>query len=248
LDEEMEEEDETEEEDEIEEDETEEGTEEEDDDRDEHKPEQTEEEEDEYEASVRRRLVDEDYDPYDPTGAPPNATWFGEDRFEEPLFHRVVHALEFYVVGKKPPFVRCPICTDTQLSIRGLPRYDAREAEDRATLPNFTSGVVFVCGHMICKPCWTMNVEHHRISSNPNDPTPLCCPVCRTTLHHLGCRCRIPALTMPMNAEDPKASEEYVYIWGQYYNYARDYWARGFPPTLNEGGTVPDVCEKCAWG
>ncbi|KAK4041757.1 hypothetical protein C8A01DRAFT_34249 [Parachaetomium inaequale] len=235
---------------ETEEEETEEETEEEDDDKAEDKAEEMEEEEDEYEQTVRRRLVDPDYDPYDPTGAPPNATWFGEDRFEEPLFHRVVHAIEYYGMGRKPPFVRCAIYTDAQLSIRGLPLYEAREAEDRATLPGIARGVVLICGHMLCKPCWTLNEAHHLSNSDEegNPPRPLRCPICRTVLHHPVCGCRIPALTMPMNVEDPAASERYVLWWGRYYDYARDNWAADFPRTLNDGGSVPGMCEKCARG
>ncbi|KAK4102229.1 hypothetical protein N658DRAFT_506433 [Parathielavia hyrcaniae] len=216
------------------------------------------------------------------------ATWDPDTREEEPLFHNLVHAM----MGTNnrdpqstntnaaaastttiPPFVRCPICTTTQLSIRALPLHHPTNPTD---LPDLAPGMVLLCGHMFCKPCWALHMaqytaattannnntsggstpaddDHENNRSPPPNPPPhppLCCPMCRVELRHPVCGCRVGALEMPINPYDPGAREKYEQEWGRWYRFVDDEWAREYPPTLGEGGGAGDVCEECAeaWG
>ncbi len=80
-------------------------------------------------------------------------------REEESLFHRVAECLG---QARPPVFVRCPICTITQLSIRGLEIYEPEDEYERTGLPELAPGVVLVCGHMVCGPCWQQYVVMQR--------------------------------------------------------------------------------------
>jgi len=173
----------------------------------------------------------------------------GQTWEEEPLFHNMVRTMELDAMGVKPRFVRCPICTLTQLSIRGAQIYRSPDPEERASLPEFAPGVVLICGHMVCKPCWGQLKWHHdtatgHIDSDGEVP-PVRCPVCRTELAHPGCGCPIDAVEMPKHPRDPTASAEYREQWGGHHCYV-DGWAANFPRTLNGGGEIAPQCEDCA--
>lgn len=80
-------------------------------------------------------------------------------REEEPLFHRMVAHLG---QAQPPVYVRCPICTTTQLSIRGLEIYEPEDENEQAGLLELAPGTVLICGHMVCTPCWTQHVAVQR--------------------------------------------------------------------------------------
>ncbi len=163
---------------------------------------------------------------------------------EEPLFHRI-HTALLHPNPARPVFVRCPICTVTQLSIRGLRRYQPRDPED---LPDFAPGVVLMCGHMACAACWTAYARHalDNADNRDGDP-PLSCPICRLVLEHTVCGCNIEALDMPMHPTDETATAQYrEWFGGEDYRYADDEWADEFPPTFPDGiDELPDVCGAC---
>jgi hypothetical protein len=186
------------------------------------------------------------WDPHDPWWPPPWAReWDDDDREEEVLFHRVIDAISRYLTGTViPPFVRCPICTTTQLSIRGLHLY---ESDDPADLPDLAPGVVLICGHMFCKPCWDAHVQQHdaMVEEADEEVPVLSCPVCRVELYHDKCGCFIPPLDMPMHPDDPSASKEYKETWGRWYRYIDDEWAWLWPQTVADGGKIEDVCKDC---
>jgi hypothetical protein len=210
--------------------------------------EEEEEEEEEDDDTVYYIGMDPDaWDPHDPWWPPPWAReWDDDDREEEVLFHRVIDAISRYLTGCViPPFVRCPICTTTQLSIRGLHLY---KPDDPADLPDLGPGVVLICGHMFCKPCWEAHVaSHDALVEEAEEEIPvLSCPICRVELYHFECGCDIPPMEMPIHPEDPTVSEEYRERWTRWYRYIDDEWAWGWPRTLSEGGKIDDVCTDCA--
>ena len=156
----------------------------------------------------------------------------------------MVKAAADYLSGAKPPFVRCPICTTTQLSIRGLLLYTSPDAEELAELPDLKPGVVLICGHMVCKPCWEQTMAHHRAQPRDADFRPLACPICRVKLRHTQCGCELLPWDIPANEKDnvncPREDQQ------QFYRYHDDQWARNFPTTLSEGGARPVQCARHA--
>ena len=208
-----------------------------------------------YTRSVRCELVVRDDSPHRPRGAPPFATWFGEERYETDFFHNLKYLMEGYPGGTKPPFVRCPICSDAQLPLRSVPIYRPREAKDREGLPDLTPGAVLKCGHMVCRPCWEWLVKQHIEETDPaslkedGGYPPVACPVCYEELWHPGCGCHIPAYRMPRSLKDPEVSETCLSHWGWYYSYCDDGWIDDVPPTLNDiygnKRTIPDQCSRC---
>lgn len=186
--------------------------------------------------------------------------WIGADRYEQPLFHRLVEAIDGYLSGIRPPFVRCPICTTTQLSIRGLPYYEPPDEDERADLPDRAVGMVLICGHMVCKPCWTQNVRCHNTQANNRDdsgdssdsssddsdnPPPHALP-------RLPRQTVAPGLRVPhpraRDAHGRRRRERLGGVpagMGAHYRYSEDEWAYEFPQTLNDGGEVGDKCCSC---
>jgi hypothetical protein len=212
---------------------------------------------DDYTRSVRREFVRTDDEAHRPMGAPPYATWFGEERDEAEYFHMIREDMSAYYCGRKPPFARCPICLDAQLSLRFVPIYRPREAEDREDLPDLVAGAVLKCGHMVCRPCWERRVRQHIEDVDPvlleqeRRYPPITCPVCREELCHPGCGCHIPAYRMPRSLDDPEVSQAYRSHWGWYYSYVDDGWMADVPPTLNDDtfrgeDKIPDKCDRCS--
>ncbi len=165
---------------------------------------------------------------------------------EEPLFHRLVRGITHPEPGRHL-FARCPICTMTQLSIRGLPRYQPRDGLGLADLPDFAPGVVLICGHMVCHPCWRAYVTHEfDMADNHEEDPPVSCPVCRLELAYTVCGCYIDVEDMPMHPTDPTASAQYrEWFGGEDYRYADDDWVAEFYPTLPDGAEMPEICPPC---
>ncbi|KAH6628451.1 hypothetical protein F5144DRAFT_654873 [Chaetomium tenue] len=90
-----------------------------------------------------------------------NVGWWN-NRMEAPTFNFVKQGIKGKAVGQIfppiPPFVRCYLCLDTQLSILGLPIFEPIYRDD---IQHLKPGVVLICGHMFCKACWTPYVEDY---------------------------------------------------------------------------------------
>jgi hypothetical protein len=93
---------------------------------------------------------------------------------EAAKFITVQSAIEDLARGEPPmnppPFVRCSLCLDTQLSILGLPIFKPIYRDD---IRRLEPGVVLRCGHMFCKPCWAKYVEgyHNSIADGGDNET-----------------------------------------------------------------------------
>ncbi|KAK3298438.1 uncharacterized protein B0H64DRAFT_429652 [Chaetomium fimeti] len=180
-----------------------------------------------------------------------------EEGYETPLFHQLRDGMYEHLSGQKPPFARCPICTHTQLSLRSVPIYTPRNAEDRKDLPDLAPGAMLKCGHMVCRPCWEDVVKNHirgLLWANESYP-PIRCPLCRLKLYHPGCGCHIPAYRMPRSLQDPEASYQYVSRWPsrENYDYEMDRWMVHVPTTLNDTNPqtrhereISRYCRQCS--
>ncbi|EAQ89746.1 predicted protein [Chaetomium globosum CBS 148.51] len=215
---------------------------------------------DDYTRDVRRRCTVAGDEPHRPRGAPEYATWFGEKREEAERFQELKLAMDGYFYGIKPPFARCALCADAQLSLRFVPIYIPRDAKDREDMPDLERGAVLICGHMVCRPCWERVVELHNKEAEADAEAlerrgaypPLHCPVCRVELCHPRCECHIAAHRMPRSLEDPQASQYYCSHWGNYYSYLDDGWMEEMPPVLhnshihgNFDAVIPNRCDEC---
>ncbi|KAK4195220.1 hypothetical protein QBC40DRAFT_259238 [Triangularia verruculosa] len=128
-----------------------------------------------------------------------------------------------------PPIVLCPICTSPHEILTPLTPSRLR--------PTALPGIVLFCGHMVCKPCFTIHhnsirtlesspPESYRpasyIPAPPPAPPTVDCPVCEHPLSHADTSfCRH---TLHTPAICP---------------------ASGVPKTLPEGGQAPRFCSEC---
>ncbi|KAK4240123.1 hypothetical protein C8A03DRAFT_31780 [Achaetomium macrosporum] len=125
-------------------------------------------------------------------------------------------------------------------------------ALDQSGVDEMAAGVVLICGHMLCQPCWDRYEELHndRHLANDNDPAmaPMRCPCCRFELWHETCECLHYPPVMPVHPEDPGAPAAYRAKWAradrQPYRYSEDLWATRYPATFAEGAEIDGICER----